>query len=144
MSDSQIYYEDVAVEDELTPLVKKPTPRQLVKWAGASGDYFAIHYDKDFSATKGLPGVIVHGQLVACFLGQLATDWAGPDGSVKRLACSYRGINFPGQTITCRGHVTGKYTEEGQNYVKCGLWAENPAGENTVTAKAVIWLPSRG
>jgi len=70
----QLYYEDIVVGSEITPLLKQPTTRQLVMWAGASGDYYAIHYDKDFALSKGLPGVIVHGQLVGCFLGQLITD----------------------------------------------------------------------
>ena len=45
----QIYYEDVKVDTELPTLVKHPTPRQLVMWAGAAGDLFEIHYDKDFA-----------------------------------------------------------------------------------------------
>ena len=71
----QLYYEDITVGSELTPLVKQPTTRQLVMWAGASGDYYQIHYDKDFAQSRGLPGVIVHGQLVCSFLGQLMTGW---------------------------------------------------------------------
>ena len=113
-------------------------------WAGASGDYFAIHYDKDFAQSKGLPGVIVHGQLVAAFLGQLITDWIGEKGILHKLTCNYKGMNFPNDTITCRGHVTKKYIENGENYIECQIWAENPKTEKTVTGKAVVTLPTRG
>jgi len=137
----QIYYEDVAEGGEITMLVKEPTTRQLVRWAGASGDYYQIHYDKDFAQSKGLSGVIVHGQLVASFLGQFLTDWIGDKGSLRRLTCSYRGINFPGEAITCQGKVTKKYITDGEHFLDCTVWAENPKGEKTVTGKATVILP---
>ena len=139
----QVYYEDVTVDGEIPPLVKQPTTRQLVMWAGASGDYFAIHYDKDFAQSKGLPGVIVHGQLVAGFLGQLITDWIGDQGSLKKLTCNYRGMNFPNETITCRGKANKKYIENGEHYIECHIWAENARGEKTVTGRAILTLPAR-
>ena len=43
----QVYWEDVTEGMEISPLVKEPTTQQLVKYAGASGDYYQIHYDKD-------------------------------------------------------------------------------------------------
>ncbi len=48
----QVFYEDVEVGMEIPPLVKTPSTRQLVMWAGASGDYYEIHYDKDFALKK--------------------------------------------------------------------------------------------
>jgi len=140
----QLYYEDIVVGSEITTLVKQPTTRQLVMWAGASGDYYPIHYDKDFAQSKGLPGVIVHGQLVGCFLGQLMTDWMGEQGSLRKLACSYKSLNFPGEALTCKGKVNKKYIEDGAHYIECNLWVENIKGEKTVTGKAVITMPSRG
>ncbi len=140
----QLYYEDVAQGDEITPLIKQPTTRQLVMWAGASGDYNPIHYDKDFAQSKGLPGVIVHGQLIGCFLGQLITDWIGEQGMVKRLSCSYRSMNFPGETLSYQGKVTKKYVEDGKHCVECSLWVENAKGEKTVSGRAIVIVPSRG
>ena len=140
----QLYYEDVAVGSEIVPLVKQPTTRQLVMWAGASGDYSPIHYDKDFAQSRGLPGVIVHGQLIGSFLGQLMTDWIGEQGMLRKLSCSYRGMNYPGEALICQGKVTKKYVEDGEHYVECSLWVENPKGEKTVSGKAIVILPSRG
>ena len=139
----QRYYEDIEVGEEITPLVKQPTTRQLVMWAGASGDYNPIHYDKDHARSRGLDGVIVHGQLVYCFLGQLMTDWVGEGGSLLKLTCSYRGMNFPGEEITCRGKVTRKYVENGQQHVECSVWVDNTRGEKTVSGRAVVVMPSR-
>ncbi|MBI4186853.1 MAG: dehydratase [Chloroflexi bacterium] len=139
----QLYYEDVESGSEITALTKQPTTRQLVMWAGASGDYNPIHYDKDYAQSRGLPGVIVHGQLKYSFLGQLMTDWIGERGSLRRLTCSYRGMDLPGEVIICRGKVTRKYIEDGQGYIECSLWLENARGEKTVTGTAVATLPTR-
>jgi len=140
----QLYYEDVAIGSEIAPLIKQPTTRQLVMWAGASGDYNPIHYDKDFAQSRGLAGVIVHGQLIGSFLGQLMTDWIGELGSLRKLSCSYKSMNFPGEALTCRGKVTKKYVEDGQHYVECNLWVENEKGEKTVSGMAIVILPARG
>jgi len=140
----QLYYEDVTVGSEITPLVKEPTTRQLVMWAGAVGDYLPIHYDKDFAQSRGLSGVIVHGQLIGAFLGQLMTDWIGEGGTLRKLSCSYKGMNYPGEAVTCKGKVTKKYVQDGQHYVECRLWAENPKAEKTATGMAIVILPSRG
>lgn len=139
----QLYYEDVAVGDEITPLVKQPTTRQLVMWAGASGDYNPIHYDKDFAQSQGLPSVVVHGALAGCFLAQLIIDWIGEQAVVNSFSCSYRGMNFPGEALLCRGKVTKKYVEDDKHYVECDIWVENPKGEKTVPGRAVVIVPSR-
>ena len=78
----QVFYEDIEAGGEIQPLVKHPTTTQLVKFAGASGDYYQIHYDKDFAQANGLPGVIIHGWLTLSFLGQLVTDWIGERGTL--------------------------------------------------------------
>ncbi len=140
----QLYYEDVSLGSEVSPLLKQPTTQQLVMWAGAVGDYQPIHYDKDFAQSRGLSGVIVHGQLVGAFLGQLMTDWIGEKGTLRKLSCSYKGMNYPGEVITFKGKVTKKYVEEGQHFIECRLWAENPEGEKTASGTAVVILPSRG
>ena len=140
----QVYYEDIAEGGEVPGLVKYPTTMQLVKYAGASGDYYQIHYDKDFALAIGLPGVIVHGWLALSFLGQLLTDWLGEAGTLVKLSGSYRGMNKVAEDIICHGKVTKKYTEDSKNCARVEVWAENPQGDKTVTGTAVVTLPSRG
>ena len=140
---NQVFYEDIEVGGEIPTLVKQPTTMQLVKFAGASGDYYQIHYDKDFAQANGLPGVIVHGWLALSFLGQLITDWMGERGTLVKLGGSYRGVLFPGEDIVCRGTVTRKYIEGDKHCVEARIWAENPKGEKTTPGSAVVVLPSR-
>ena len=139
----QIFFEDVAEGQEMPQLVKNPSTRQLVKWAGASGDYYEIHYDKDFAQSTGLDGCIVHGWLTFSFVAQMVTDWMGQDAFLKKIGVSYRGMNVPKQDIICKGNITKKYESDGEKIVECDIWAENTEGKKTTPGKAVVVLPSR-
>jgi acyl dehydratase len=138
-----LYFEDISEGQEIPALVKYPTTMQLVKYAAASGDFYQIHYDKDFAQANGLKGVIVHGWLALSFLGQMVTDWIGERGALLKLNGSYRGMNNVHDDIFCKGKVTKKYTENGRNCARLDIWVENPQGDKTVTGNAVIALPSR-
>ena len=139
----QVYWDEVQEGTELPPVVKNPTTQQLVKYAGASGDYYQIHYDKDFAMNNDLENVILHGALKNAFLGHLVTKWMGPEGDLKRLACQYRGMDIPGTPVTAKGVVTRKYQEQGANLVDCEIWLENKDGERTTPGSATVALPLR-
>jgi len=139
----QICYEDIEVGSEIPTLVKHPSPRQLVKWAGASGDYYEIHYDKGYALGNKLPGIIVHGWLHLSFLGQMITDWMGEQGTLVKLGGSYRGMLVPREDLFCKGKVTKKYVEGDKHYVEAEIWVENHRGEKTTPGSATVALPSR-
>ncbi len=151
----QIYWEDVNENDELPPLTKIATTRMLVKWAGASGDFNPLHYDSAFAAAVGVGSPIVHGALKRQWLVQLMTDWAGEQGMLKKFSCSYRAMDWPrkmatpfspedGDTWQCKGKVTKKYTDDGQNLADCEIWIENGKGEVTTPGTATVVLPVHG
>ena len=125
-----------AVGDELPELVKHPTTRQLVQYAGAQGDFYEIHYDQDFARSVGLPGVILHGLLKAAFLGQLVTDWLGQDGTLKSFEVSYRGIDMPGRPYLCQGKVTRVDGDQ----VELEVWGEDSEGNRTTLGSASVDL----
>ena len=142
----QVYFEDVEVGQEIPSLEKNPTTQQLVRYAGASGDFYQIHYDKDFALANQLPGVILHGALKNAFLGQFMTDFAGELGSLKKLAVQYRGMDQPGSKIVCRGKIAKKRIENAngnEHLVDCEIWLENAKGEKTTPGSATVVLPSR-
>lgn len=122
------------VGDELPELVKHPTTRQLVQYAGAQGDFYEIHYDQDYARSVGLPGVILHGLLKAAFLGQLVTDWLGEEGRLKTFEVSYRGLDVPGRPYTCRGKVIRVEGSE----VELEVWGEDPDGNRTTIGSATV------
>ena len=140
----QIYFEDVHEGMELPPVEKNPTTQQLVKYAGASGDYYQIHYDQEFARANGLPDVVLHGALKNAFLGHLVTGWIGEGGELKKLSVQYRGMDVPGSPLYCKGTVTKKYVQDSENIVECEIWVEDEQGQRTTPGYAVVALPSRG
>ena len=139
----QVYFEDVNEGDEVPKLVKNCSTQQLVHWAAGSGDFYQIHYDKDFAQSTGLKDLIVHGALKHAFLGQLLHDWVGAKGTIRKFGCQYRGMDDAKQEIICRGVVTKKYQEGSQNIVELDVWTENPEGKKTTPGEATVTLPSR-
>ena len=139
----QLYFEDVEEGMELPTVVKNPTTQQLVKYAGASGDYYQIHYDQGFAKANGLPDVILHGALKNAFLGHLMTNWVGEHGTLRKLSAQYRGMDVPGTPIYAKGVVTKKYVENGENLVECDIWLENHKGEKTTPGSALVALPTK-
>ncbi len=126
----------VEVGRELPELMKHPTTRQLVQYAGAQGDFYEIHYDQAYAQSVGLPGVILHGLLKAAFLGQVVTDWLGDRGTLKTFEVSYRGIDQPGHPYRCLGRVNQVDGHE----VELEVWGENEAGQRTTVGTATVHL----
>ena len=127
---------NVKVGVEIPELIKHPTTRQLVQYAGAQGDFYEIHYDQEFARSVALPGVILHGLLKAAFLGQLVTDWLGDRGSLKSFEVSYRGIDQPGRPYRCRG----KITKVDGDQVELEVWGEDSDGNKTTVGSARVLM----
>ena len=152
---NNLYWEDVQVGTEVSPLPKVATSQMLVKWAGASGDFNPLHYDYSFAASQGAGKPIVTGQLKRAWLVQLLTDWIGEEGTLKKFSCHFRAVDYPrpmktmtesqeGETWWCKGKVIKKHVEDGKYYIDCNIWVENGKGEVTTNGKATVILPSRG
>lgn len=125
---------DLRPGQELPELVKQPTTRQLVQYAGASGDFYEIHYDQEVARSTGLPGIILHGLLKAAFLAELVTSWAGARARLRMFEVTYRGLDLPGRPLRCRGVVTAV----ADGTAELELWTEDPDGSRTTLGRATV------
>jgi acyl dehydratase len=135
---TNLHFEDIKEGMEIPTIKKNPTTQQLVKYAGASGDFYQIHYDMEYAKNNNLPGVILHGALKNAFLGQLITDWIGTSGKLKMLEVQYKGMDLPGTPVYAKG-IVSKIIDE--NNINCDLWLETEQGDKTTIGKATIQLP---
>lgn len=142
-SDARVDVASLEAGAPLPTLIKCPTTRDLVRYAGASKDYSEIHYDDAFARRVGLRGVIVHGALKAAYLGQLITDWIGDLGRLTRLECQHRGMNRPGEVLSCRGKVTRVHERDGTRVAECEIWIEDSQGERSAPGLATVEFPDR-
>ncbi|WDP97778.1 MaoC family dehydratase [Micromonospora chalcea] len=68
---------------ELPTQTYRVTRADLVRYAGASGDFNRIHWSDRVATDVGLPGVIAHGMFTMALVGRAVTGWAGaPDAVV--------------------------------------------------------------
>ncbi|MFC5266298.1 MaoC/PaaZ C-terminal domain-containing protein [Kribbella qitaiheensis] len=65
----------VEVGTELPALTVTLRREDLVRYAGASGDFNPIHWNDRMAASLGLPGVIAHGMLTMASAARVVTDW---------------------------------------------------------------------
>ena len=118
---------------------KKPiTKVQLVKYAGASGDFNPLHFDEEYAKKKGLKKLIAHGMLSMGFLSEYVESIFGV-GKIKKLQVNFKSMVFIGEEITCSGKINSLDTEEGREFASCTIEAKNKEG-NIVTAGLVeVW-----
>lgn len=124
------------VGEEIPPLVVTPNLRQLVQYAGASGDFYEMHYDLDAARALGHPELSVHGLLKAALLGRLVTAWAEGRGRVEVLDVSYRGMDFRDSPLTCRGWIEAVDDDR----VRLTIWTEDVEGHRTTLGHAEVVL----
>ena len=73
---------EVVVGTELPEVRVQVTRTQLVRYAGASGDFNPIHYSDFHASALGLPGVVAHGMLTMGMALRVVTDWTGDPAAV--------------------------------------------------------------
>src|SRR3982751_4858881 len=77
---SRLSVADVEVGTELPERVFPVTRADLVRYAGASGDFNPIHWNERVATEVGLPGVIAHGMFTMALASRVVTDWAAAAG----------------------------------------------------------------
>ncbi|WP_419887175.1 MaoC/PaaZ C-terminal domain-containing protein [Neobacillus niacini] len=132
-------YEELQVGQELQPLVKETVTKvQLVKYAGASGDFNPLHTDDQFAQSIGMPGVIAHGMLVMGFLGEYVNSLAGVTALVTNLQMRFGSITRPGDQITCTAVIRNLYEEDGKRFASLELNAQKDAEKVVGSGKAIL------
>ncbi|GAA4714906.1 MaoC/PaaZ C-terminal domain-containing protein [Brevibacillus fulvus] len=130
-------WNELEVGMELEPLVQPAIEKvQLVKYAGASGDFNPIHTDDETAKKVGLPSVIAHGMLSMGFLAKHAGQIVGTYGFVSRLKVRFSGMVFPGDVLACHAKVTGK--DEASRTVDLEVFISRDEGKPLTIGEATL------
>ena len=136
-----VKYDEVEVGQEI-PARTYPVRRvDLVKYAGASGDFNPIHWNETFAKSVGLPDIIAHGMFTMAEGGRFVTDWAGDPGAVVDYAVRFSSMVVVPDDDSAEIVISGKIEEKlDDNAVVVALTARS-AGEKVLTrAKATVRL----
>lgn len=118
------------------------TRADLIRYAGASGDFNPIHWSDRVATKVGLPGVIAHGMFTMALVGRAVTEWAGgPDAVVEYGVRFARPVVVPdddeGTEIEVRGVVKG-VTDDG--LTRLDLTATCRGEKVLAQARALVWM----
>lgn len=140
---AKLYYEDVQVGDDIPKLVKSPVSHlQLVRYAGASGDFNPLHTDPKIGELVGIGGIIAHGMLIMGFVGQMLSDYVGPT-ALRKFDVRFKGMTRLNDVITCSGTITEKYEAGDEARIAGKVQAADQNGEVKVAGTFVAALPRR-
>lgn len=140
-------FSELAVGQDLGSRSITVSRQDLVKYAGASGDFNPIHWNEAFATGVGLPGVIAHGMFTMGAAVQLVTDWAGDPAAVvdfqtrftkSVLVTDTTGTAEPGAVIEVSGAIGALDAEAGT--ARVDLTVVSAGQKVLVKAQAVVRL----
>ncbi|UOY01023.1 MaoC family dehydratase [Blastococcus sp. PRF04-17] len=128
------------VGTELPTQVLRITRADLVRYAGASGDFNPIHWNDRTATAVGLPGVIAHGMFTMALAARVVTAWTGDPGALVEYHVRFgRPVVVPdddeGAEVTVQGRV-GAVLDDGRLRVDLTVTS---AGEKVLSlARATV------
>lgn len=113
------------------------TRDDLVRYAGASGDFNAIHYRDDIAQAVGLPGVLAHGMLTMGLAVSPVVEYLGTRGEIVEYGVRFtRPVLVPAQGSS-KISISGTIAEEGES-TRVDL--KVIFNEQTVLGKSQVWV----
>lgn len=134
--------EELSVGDTGPEIVVGEIERKdIVQYAGASGDFNPIHYDEPFAEMAGYDGVFAQGMLTAGFASQAVTQWFGIS-NIDSFGVRFESQVWPGDTVTAVAEVVG-IERHGENAtLQTDIEVTNQDGEVVLSGEATATVPS--
>jgi acyl dehydratase len=118
-------------------LVEDLKRTQIVQYAGASGDFNALHTDEKYAREiGGFPGVFAHGMFTMALTGRLVTDTFGIQ-NLTRFGGRFKAQVWPGDTLTATLTVRSVEPDGATTVVEAEVSAVNQDGAEVFVATAV-------
>lgn len=142
VGERKLVYEEVSEGDEGPARSHTLTRTDLVRYAGASGDFNPMHHDEVKAKAAGQPSVFGHGMFSMGLLGTAITDFVGV-GNLTRYKVRFARQTWPDEELTTKVVVSGKRVEDGRHLVDLDVRLVNQDGEEKVVGEATAEVPSR-
>jgi acyl dehydratase len=139
MGEQKLFFDEVAIGDEAPAISHKLTRTDLVKYAGASGDFNPMHHDEVAAQAAGQPSVFGHGMFSMGLLGSALTDYVGV-GNVTRYQVRFARQTWPDEVLSSKIVITGKREEGDKLLVDLSVTLSNGDGEDKLVGEATAVL----
>ena len=140
MGEKKLSFDEVKIGDEGPVISHKLTRTDLVRYAGASGDFNPMHHDEVAAQAAGQPSVFGHGMFSMGLLGTAVTDYVGV-GNVTRYQVRFARQTWPDEVLSSKIVVTGKREEDGKQLIDLSLTLSSGDGEDKLVGEATAALP---
>ncbi len=91
------------------------TTTQLVKYAGASGDFNRIHFDQPFAIQSGLHGLLAHGMLTMGFAASCLAELYGPQAFITEMSGRFIAPVYVGDVVDVTATVRSRSADGAMN-----------------------------
>ena len=135
-------FDEISVGSEAPVKRVTLTRTDLVKYAGASGDFNPMHHDEVQAVAAGQPSVFGHGMFSMGFLGAAISDYVGV-GNITRYKVRFAKQTWPDEKLSTKVVVTAKREEGDRHLVDLDVRLVNQDGEEKVVGEATADLPTR-
>ena len=115
---SELYYEDITVDDELPPLERTPTEDQAIEFFGRD------------NPTK------------LSWISHYVGAWAGSESNLISVRVAFRRPDIAGNPLTLSGRVVDKRQEDGINIVELEV-VTLADGQPSVRGNVQVEIPGR-
>lgn len=141
---AKISYDAVEVGTELPAQIFPVNRADLIRYAGASGDFNPIHWNEKFAKEVGLPDVIAHGMFTMAEAIRVVTDWTGDPGALADYGVRFtKPVVVPnddkGALIEVAAKVAAKLDDEART-VRVDITATSEGQKVLGMARAVVRL----
>ncbi len=122
---------------DLASLAKSASRVDLVRYAAASGDYNPIHFDHDAARGAGLPGIVVHGLLMAAWALQAAASVSARPDPIAHAKFRFKNLLLPATQATATASVHDVTEDEADAQLSLVVAAQD---QELVTGRCVVRL----
>lgn len=141
MAEVKLNFDEISVGDEAPVWTHTLTRTDLVKYAGASGDFNPMHHDEVKAQAAGQPSVFGHGMFSMGFLASAITDWVGI-GNLRQFGVRFVSQSWPDDEFRTSIVVTDKRKEDGENLLDLEVRLLQQDDREIVAGTAIAAVPS--
>jgi len=127
-------FSELTLGTELELEVGPISRTDIVRFAGASGDFNPNHHDEIFAIRSGFEKVFAMGPLSLGYLSRMLNENLGPT-SFRKFQIRFVSQAWPGDLLTCRGTVIRQYEVSNEKFIEIEAEVINQNGIKLVDGK---------
>ena len=134
---------NLQVGDDLLPIKKLITMKQILMYADASGDYNPIHIDEEFAKNSQFGRNIGHGMMVAATISELMVkNFAQAWYKTGKMKMRFKSPVYPEDEIQTSGSIKKSEQVGTATRITCSVQIVRQNGDTIISGETLVTLKS--